>query len=366
MSLKSFPGVVVVLAANALMATGPAYAASNTCFWGVGTGPVRYTANVNALYVPRDAQIGDPIGPIEQPFFASGGGNSIFCENDGTARLTFNASNSVPAVPGPLLRRNGVTTRGDILPTNIAGVGAQITFGRPYDGLTPNFWKLSSPDSSVPFDAYIDFNIPFALQHAILQGTVTLIKTGPISPGLQPLDAGRELVKGSFSGLPNAFGVALSGSVTQAECTLSTNPVSADPVKLGDWPSSAFTGEGHATDAVPFTIALNSCVSDPLPGGTVTNAYIRLDPTAGSTTIDASQGLFSLAGPSAAKGVGIQVLGRDAITPVPLETDVLQAAIPATGGMLLEFNARYYQTAPSADVEAGSADGALGFTITYK
>ena len=64
--------------------------------------------------------------------------------------------------------------------------------------------------------------------------------------------------------------------------------------------------------------------------------------------------------------MGIQVLGSDALTPVALESDVLYNAIPATGGMLLEFNARYYQTGPSTSVVAGSADGALGFTITYK
>jgi len=174
------------------------------------------------------------------------------------------------------------------------------------------------------------------------------------------------LVNASFTGVPNAFGLALSGSVTQAKCTLSANPVSADPVKLGDWSTSLFTGEGDATDPVPFTIALNSCISDPLPGGTVTNAHIRLEPTAGSTTLDAGLGLFSLGSSSTAQGVGIQILGRDALTPVALESEVFQGAIPATGGMLLEFNARYYQTGPTRDIVAGSAEGALAFTITYK
>jgi type 1 fimbria pilin len=59
-------------------------------------------------------------------------------------------------------------------------------------------------------------------------------------------------------------------------------------------------------------------------------------------------------------------LGRDALTPVALGADVLQGAIPATGGMLLEFNARYYQTGPTSNIVAGSAEGALAFTITYK
>lgn len=367
MSIRIFPGVLFTLAASGLMPFSATYAASNTCYWGIGTGPGRYLADVGALYVPRDAQVGDPIGPIDKSFISgSGGGGSVFCVNDGSVRLTFNASSAVAPVPGPIPRRNGMETSGALLQTNIEGVGARISFGSPYDGLTTGFWKLTGPDSSVPFDGYIDFSTPFVLQHGVLRGTVTLVKTGPIGRGMQSLDSGRELVNGSFTGVPNAFGLALSGSVTQAECTLSANPVSADPVNLGEWSDSEFTGEGHTTDAVPFTIALNSCISDPLPGGTVTNAHIRLEPTAGSTTLDAGLGLFSLGGSSTARGVGIQVLGRDALTPVALETDVLQGAIPATGGMLLEFNARYYQTGPTSNIMAGSAEGALAFTITYK
>jgi type 1 fimbria pilin len=322
-------------------------------------------ANVGALYVPRDAGVGDPIGPIDQPFIQGSGGLTIHCVND-DGRLTFEAKSAVAPVPGRIPRLNGMDTSGVLLQTNIAGVGALIKLGSPYDGLTNGFWKLSGPDSIVPFNGYIDVSTPFVLQHSVLRGVITLVKTGPIGRGMQPLDAGIELVNASFTGVPNAFGLALSGSVTQAECTLSANPVSADPVKLGEWSDSEFTGEGHTTDAVPFTIALNSCLSDPLPGGTVTSAHIRLEPAAGSRTLDAGLGLFSLGGSSSAKGVGIQILGRDALTPVALESDVLQGAIPATGDMLLEFNARYYQTEPSRDVVAGDAQGALAFTITYK
>lgn len=366
MSIRLFPGVLFTLAAIGLMPLSAAYAA-NTCYWRDGTGTtIRYVADVGALYVPRDAQVGDPIGP-DKTFLLSGGGQSVYCVNEGTGTvLTFNASSAVAPVPGPIPRRNGMETSGAVLQTNIEGVGARIRLGSPYDGFTNGYWKLTGPDSWVPFDGYIDFSTPFVLQHSVLRGTVTLVKTGPIGRGMQSLDSGRGLVIASFSGVPNAFGVALSGSVTQAECTLSANPVSADPVNLGEWSDSEFTGEGHTTDAVPFTIALNSCISDPLPGGTVTNAHIRLDPTAGSTTLDAGLGLFSLGGSSTAQGIGIQVLGRDALTPVALGADVLQGAIPATGGMLLEFNARYYQTGPTSNIVAGSAEGALAFTITYK
>ena len=365
MPIKLMPSVLFALAASGLLPLGTTYAATNTCYWGTGTGPIRYIADVGALYVPRDAQIGDPIGPIERQFYSSGGASSIYCATDGAVRLQFSARSAVPTVAGPISRQSGMTT-GALLQTNIIGVGALIKFDSPYDGFTPGFWKLDSPDSSVPFDAFIDFPTNVHLQHSLLRSTITLIKTAEIAPGMQSLDSSKELVKGSFTGIPNAFGVTLNGSVTRAECTLSANPVSADPVKLGDWPNTEFIGEGHTSVAVPFTIALNACMSDPSAGGTVTYAHIRLEPTAGSVTLDANLGLMSLMAGSSAEGIGIQILGRDALTPVTLETDVLQGAIPSTGGMMLEFNARYYQTAPATAVVAGSAEGALGFTITYK
>ena len=365
MPIRLTPSVLFALAASGFLPLGTTYAASNTCYWGTGTGPILYTANVGALYVPRDAQIGDPIGPVAKRFVSSSGVNAIYCQNDGKVMLRFSARSAVATIAGPLSRQSGMTTSA-LLQTNIPGVGAQISFGSPYDGFTQGFWKLDGPDSSVPFNARIDFHTPFHLQHTTLAGTITLIKTAEIAPGMQSLDSGKELVKGSFTGIPNAFGLALNGSVTRAECTLSANPVSADPVKLGDWPNTEFIGEGHTSDAVPFTIALNACISDPLPGGTVTYAHIRLEPKAGSVTLDANLGLMSLMAGSIAQGIGIQILGRDGLTPVILEQDVLQGAIPATGGMMLEFNARYYQTAPATAVVAGSAEGALGFTITYK
>ncbi|WP_240891470.1 fimbrial protein [Pseudomonas sp. TMW22091] len=362
--LKRLTPGVFLLAASGLLPLGTTYASSNSCYWGTGQGPIQYTVDVGALFVPRDAQVGDPIGPVDKLFVSRNSRSAIFCENDGTVILRFNARSAGATVAGPISLKSGMTT-GALLQTNISGVGALISFGSPYDGLNPGLWKLDGPDSSVPFNAHIDFYTPFPIQHNLLRGTITLIKTGEIDPGMQTLDSGKELVKGSFNDIPDAFGVALSGSVTRAECTLSANPVSADPVKLGDWPNTEFIGEGHTSDAVPFTIALNACISDK-PGGTVTHAHIRLEPTAGAVTLDASLGLMSLMPGSTAQGIGIQILGRDALTPVTLETDVLQGAIPATGGMMLQFNARYYQTAPANAIVAGAADGALGFTITYK
>jgi type 1 fimbria pilin len=83
-------------------------------------------------------------------------------------------------------------------------------------------------------------------------------------------------------------------------------------VDLGAWNLSDFTAIGHTTDAQPFSITLNSCVTDArLPAQTVTYAHIRLDPTAGSTLYDASAGQFTLGTGSTAKGVVLQILHDD-------------------------------------------------------
>ena len=363
-SARIFQPMLLALAVTSLMPWDTAYAADrnndNTCFWGSDNGRIRYEPDVGALYVARDARVGDVIGPGPRSFTLGGNGSSVWCRltDPQNYRLTLDVAASVPPVP--------VSPWRNVLTTNIPGVGALITFGGNYDGSHPQLWRLNTRDSTVPFDAYIDWFLPTSLQHSVLRGTVTLIKTGPIDPGRHMLDSGREMLSVSFTNVPNAMGLYLAGSVTQAECSLSANPVSADPVELGDWPHSHFTGEDQTTDPVSFTIALNSCMSDPLPGGTVTHANIRLDPTAGSRTLDAAQGIFSLGNGSTAQGVGIQILGPDALTPVALGSEVVQGAIPPSGGMLLEFNARYYQTAPTRDIRAGSAGGALGFTITYK
>lgn len=366
MSIRLFRRILFALAVSGLMPLSTAYAI-NTCYWSGGTGPVHYLAEVGALYIARDARVGDPIGPVERPFVIPNEGSGVHCILDDLGnRLTVDVSARVPLAPGLLSSMSGMNRSGTVLTTNIDGVGAVIKFGRPYDGSITGFWILNSPDSTAPFNGYIDFQTPYAVTHNVWNGTITLIKTAPIAPGVHTLDSGREMVSVSFTGIPNAMGLSLNGSVTQAECSLSANPVSADPVELGDWPHSHFTGEGQTTDPVPFTIALNHCRSDSLPGGTVTHANIRLDPTAGSETLDAAQGIFSLGNGSTAQGVGIQILGSDALTPVALGSEVVQGAIPPSGGMLLEFHARYYQTAPARGIRAGSAGGALGFTITYK
>jgi type 1 fimbria pilin len=143
------------------------------------------------------------------------------------------------------------------------------------------------------------------------------------------------------------------------------NPVSADPVQLGEWDSADFTGPGYTTPAVPFSITLSNCETD-TSGAVVATANIVLDGVKGSTPVGPpTSGVFSLTSDSAAEGVGIQVLKADGVTAMPLQTEVPMMAI-TSGNIVLNFNARFYQTGASSAIRPGIAKGALSFTITYK
>ena len=69
-----------------------------------------------------------------------------------------------------------------------------------------------------------------------------------------------------------------------------------------------------------------------MPGGTVTHAHIRLEPKAGSVTLNANLGLMSLMAGSSAQGIGIQILGRDALTPITLEQAVHRVELFISNG----------------------------------
>lgn len=339
------------------------------CFWLSGGGPMVFLSNIGSVYVPRDAPTGAIIGRLDVQAGVTDPPNEVNCWNrpPSTRILEFQAQATAPVFPSPLPPINGEDVTGKVLQTNIPGVGVRIKLRAPYDG-------LSGPNSFIPVDAPI---VPFRAERPPsdrmiipirIVGAIhryTLIKTGPIAPGPHRLD-GSELFSGHVTTLGKIFGFGMTGTVIQAQCSVGVNPVSADPVRLGDWDTSDFTGPGFTTTAVPFSIALSNCETDASSGGNVATAHIRLDGINGSLPVGpAGSGVFSLTTDSIAEGMGIQVLKADGITPVELNADVpLQPITP--GNVVLHFNARFYQTAATRDVRPGLAKGALSFTLTYK
>lgn len=339
-------------------------ALANTCRWEAATGPINYQANLGSVYVPRDAQTGSVIGVIDQVASSNSPGPVIICTNDGTGvTLDFNARNVAPFERRFTGSVAGERTNDKIFATNVPGVGARIRLGFGFNGAGNAFVPIGG-DPVVPFDALINQRLVTPFRLSRLQSLVTLVKTGPIAPGPQIVN--RHMFDGHFSNIGKGFGYILNATVIQSQCAVGANPVSVDPVPLGDWQRSDFTHPGFTTAPASFTITLSNCEADPADANQA-NAHIRLDGANGSLPEgDGSSGVFSLSSGSTARGVGIQILRGDAITPVPLGTDVSFGTIEDGKDKSLDFNARFYQIDSVGQIVAGEAKGALSFTITYQ
>lgn len=337
-------------------------AVANTCRWdNTPPGPMDFQADVGNVYVPRDAAIGSIFGPKEKLLFTNSQNSAeIRCSTDGSVVLEFNARATSPMVSGI----NACTDPTKIFQTNIDGVGVCITLEFPFNGTGSTTFYPVNGVPTVPFDAVTIRRMisPFLLWR--LRNKVTLVKTGPIAPGAHTLN--RQLFDGFFTGLGLGLRYGLHGTIIQSQCAVGANPVSVDPVPLGDWNTSDFTHPGFTTAPTRFSITLSSCEADPSDTDQAT-AYIRLDGANGSQPVgDGSDGVFSLSNGSAAAGMGIQILHEDGVTPVPLGADVSFGTIENNKDKTLGFTARFYQTAERSEINGGNAEGALAFTLTYQ
>jgi type 1 fimbria pilin len=339
-------------------------------------------------YIPHDLPIGSIIGvPTDamQSVARSVEGYDPECYRKSDAPpypqpiFESNLQATAPIYGGSVPSHEGHDLTGKVFFTGIEGVGIALKLFNPYAGLSSrsNFTPVGG-NPFVPFRA-IDNNTSSTYVVGIFSLAVmpVLVKIGNIAPGTHTFGP-IQLIKGDMMpALPNAFTIAVSGALTVASCSLdSANPISDTPVKLGEWSTDHFTGPGTVTTAVPFHINLLNCVNNPIQGtpGTVpwgdesgfAVAHIRLDGRDGSTVVDKDLGLFTLATDSGASGVGIQMLRSDGVTPVALGEDVAITRLAPTGAMTLDFTARFYQLPGSPYVTAGSAKGALNFTLTYQ
>jgi type 1 fimbria pilin len=361
LSLRRGLGLAAILAGWQLAV--PALA--NTCSWDSTPGPLDFQADVGSVYVPRDAPVGSVIGVIEK-FVQTPhpGPQGITCSNDGSVVLNFNA---IPVAPSDRRVHEIIgdgTPGGMIFMTNIPGVGARITLEFGFDGMADNSFVPIGGPPIVPFNAQINRTLlsPFTLNR--LRSKVTLVKTGMIAPGPQVLS--RQIFDGHFSDIGKGFAYGIKGTVIQAQCTVGANPVSEDPVRLGEWDAKDFSHSGFTTPPTSFTISLSSCIADPSDANRA-YAHVRLDGANGSVPEDdGSYGVVNLSPGSTASGMGIQVLHDDGVTPVPLGTDVSFGAIDDGKDKTLAFKARFYQIKNSVDIRPGKAEGALKFTITYQ
>ncbi|WP_236238143.1 fimbrial protein [Pseudomonas faucium] len=333
------------------------------CYWdgGLPTGRLHYNIQLGMNWVPRDAPIGTVIATWDRLRTMNDGLFALMCPVPVPGlRADVNMPSTARIFPGSLPPINGRDLTGRVLETSVPGVGLHVYLDFPYNGLADNAWKPTTW-RSIPYVGSITTPSPVAHRMTYLDAEYTLIKIGDIPAG--PNDfAGQELFTGTFTTVGNVLRANLFGSVHQAQCSLQANAVSADPVDLGSHEASSFTQEGTVTASVPFHINLNNCEDDP-NGGTA-RVHVELEVAKGATVIDADRGLFSLS-PEAdsAQGLGIQILHADGVSPAVLHRELDVTPI-SPGDMRIDFNARYYQTAPT--VRAGVAKSALNFTLYYK
>jgi len=141
---------------------------------------------------------------------------------------------------------------------------------------------------------------------------------------------------------------------------------------MGNVMRRGFNGKNSYTDSQDVVIPLINCVAGSYPNNQGwnfyqnSNAHIRLEGVQGSKIVDAAQGVLGLTQESTAKGVAIQVLRKDGVTPLALGRDVQIARLNGTS-MNIELKARYIQTSDSAaGPEPGKAEARAAFTVTYK
>lgn len=345
----------------------PAWSADTAshCYWqpGVPQGPQLYRYDLGSVYIPRDAQVGSVIGTFKKAGVSYDENSAVLkCSNAGNRTLDFNISavkNISPVILPPV---NGEDVNGKVIETNISGVGAYIELGSPFRGGGTNAFEPNGPPI-IPFTATHNKRMTAEMSLSLLIHKVTLIKTGAITAGPQLLD-GSLLASSIMSDVGKAFDFGISGTVIQAQCSVSATAVSADPVDLKEWVMADFSGPESGTTPVPFSIKLDNCIADPT-NANIATAHIYLEGAKGSVPIDAQKGIFSLSPDSTAKGFGIQILQTDGITPYALQKVIPFIEI-TPGEVVMNFKARFIQTLPSKDLEPGNAKGALGFTITYQ
>lgn len=321
---------------------------------------VKNTIDFGTVYIPRDAPIGSFIGIPHKVGRYTGGDAQyhLYCSRYAGISMT-SRTKSAPNVTVPA----GLNAKTDVIyTTSVAGVGVMFKM----EALHSFNWQQSYP--FFPGYIVVPGGKTFAWEKKMPQLYATLIKTGEIKMGESSLNAaGYAWGDGSV----NLFDVDVSATVVRSECVIPQAAKSIE-VKMGYVKRINFKGENSTLDNKPFEIPLTQCVYGNYPTGQPTNyfsgsfANLRLDGVKGSKAVNAAKGILGLTSDSEAKGIAVQILRKDGVTPMPLGVDTRIRRLQ-DGNMMLELNARYIQTSKDPKgPEPGSANASANFTLTYK
>lgn len=349
----------------------------NGCWWDrVYPGPAQVTFNISdTLHVAQDAPVGTLLGGKE--FSADGmpDAPAIFgCQNIGKngiplVQISYNAYNvaALATLEGGLPRVALPFPEDKIIRTNIPGVGASIRMQYWIDGRSPTGadFLLQGSEARVPFTSTRHHHNEAAIHIPGHKFHVSLVKTGTIPAGAYTLDPTWEMIRGELNvpqpDISTVLNFRLSGQVVSSGCSTAADPVTPNPVPLGEFDVKDFQQDDSSTGPVRFELNLVDC--QPPAQGTVPRIHLQLDPDNGSSPIDAANGIFSTGSGTTGGGVAFQVLAQNGIDPMPLSTPVPIMTLPS-GSAHLPLNARLVKH--TGAVTPGTLTGALRFLLTYE
>lgn len=185
---------------------------------------------------------------------------------------------------------------------------------------------------------------------------VILVKTGDIPPGMHTV-----LGMATLSTSGTVFEtVTFYINVFADSCSVAAKGVPIE-VPMGSVPAMRLKSPTTAGgEMATFSIPLTNCVT----GSTSSNiAEIHFNGIGGSAIVDGPGGVLGLDSSSGAKGVGIQILKEDGVTPLPLGFATPAGQINP-GNTRLKFLTRYVKT--NNTPQPGSANARANFTVSYK
>ena len=326
--------------------------------WAACPPPVAQETHSTTAFVPRDAPVGSVIT----------GGNVNY---DSTTRHRCEGRPVIlemlagPAEAPISAANNGSTGHRDIgnhlYKTNIPGIaiGATMTSGSLCS--TPGSGLIPESDRYFPKSA-------FSCSGSTYQTRVYywLYKTGPIAPGSHQLNVNalRVLFDGALQS-----SLTLNQTIVVSGCTMPSVGNNQVDVAMAPTHVKDFSTAGSVGASKPFAITLQTCTAGRYTSNYPWNyftgnfANVRLEPSKGSTVIDAAQGIVGLRPESTATGIGVQILKNDS-SPVALnqEVPILHVQDGVTQVPLL---ARYIQIGDTP-VEGGTANATVNFTVTFR
>ncbi len=326
-----------------------------------GNGEAYLTFNIGAQYVPRDAPVGSVIGTANNTYVYRPA-KPYNCGVWDPWEVRF--SENFPIVSGITLpsMESGISNA-TIVKTNVPGVGL-IVSSEPMR----SYNLVSGSPPYVPYKVTIP---GWATDYPSVSARFTLVKiSNDIPAGSSKIESPYSTINYWSDGRKHS--IFLTGTVVRSECSLAGTPQTFIEIPMGTIRRTVFKGKDSHSQSNDVLIPLTNCTPGSYPSNQGwnyyqnANAWLRLDGARGSSVVDAGRGMLGLTPESTAKGIAVQVLRNDGVTPLPLGQTVAISQLSGSS-MNIELKARYIQTSDSPmGPEPGSANARAAFTVTYK